>query len=225
LSDLRTTVSDQELLRQATDYLTALAFDRELPNVAHDHTDWLVAVKEASAIHGLGAYLGLRVEAGEIAPPEPVREWLAGQVERNRERLTRMRAELLETLAVLDERGFPAMPIKGGALLLDSVEAVLWRSFADLDLLVPGVDERLQDLNLALAHAGFCLDGVSWKHRRYTSCAPGPSLVIGDGEHPDNPRDIEVHEAVVEMFRGFDWDLTPYLLADTSERDGWSVPS
>jgi hypothetical protein len=49
--------------------------------------------------------------------------------------------------------------------------------------------------------------------------------VIGDGEHPDNPRDVEVHDAVVEMFRGFAWDLTPYLLADRIERDGRRVPS
>jgi hypothetical protein len=49
--------------------------------------------------------------------------------------------------------------------------------------------------------------------------------VIGDGEHPDNPRDVEVHSAIVEMFRGFAWDLTPHVLADTSTRDGRPVPS
>jgi hypothetical protein len=136
-----------------------------------------------------------------------------------------MRAELLETLAALDERGFRAMPVKGGALLLESVESVLWRAFSDLDVLTPEIGGRMQDLDLALAHAGYCLDGVSWKHRQYTACAPGPPLVIGDGEHPDNPRDIEVHVAVIEMFRGLDWDLTPYLLAEPATRDGWPVPS
>ncbi len=225
MNDPRATTSDPELLRNATEYVTALAFDRELPTVAVDEDGWFAAVKEASAIHGLGSYLGLRVETGKIAPPEPVAGWLVGQVERNRERLTLMRAELLETLAALDERGYTAMPIKGGALLLESVEAVLWRSFADLDVLVPGSGERTQDLNLALAHAGYCLDGVSWKHRRYTACAPGPPLVIGDGEHPDNPRDVEVHEEIVEMFRGFRWDLTSYLLAETSELASRQVPS
>ena len=210
---------------QATEYLTALAFDRALPDAVIDHPDWFAAAKEASAIHGLGSYLGLRVESGEITLPDPLSSWLVEQVVRNRERLTRMRSELLETLAALEGRGFRAMPIKGGALLLESVDAVLWRPFADLDVLVPNAGGRIQDLNLALAHAGYCLDGVSWKHRQYTACAPGPPLVTGDGEHPDNPRDIEVHDAVVEMFRGFDWDLTPYLLADAIERDGWSVPS
>jgi hypothetical protein len=217
--------TDQHLLRQATEYVTALAFGAPLPDVALDRPDWLAAVKVASAIHGIGPLLGLRVETGEIAVADPIGGWLVGQVGRNRERLTQMRADLLETLAALDERGFRAMPLKGGALLLESVEAVVWRAFSDLDLLVPEAGGRMQDLDLALAHAGYCLDGVSWKHRQYTACAPGPPLVIGDGEHPDNPRDVEVHTAVVEMFRGLAWDLTPNLLAETTTRDGWTVPS
>ena len=225
MNDPRTSESDRALLQQATEYVTTLAFGRPLPDNAVDRSDWFAAFKVASAIHGLGAYLGMRVQAEEIAPPEPIGDWLVGQVERNRERLTRMRAELLLTLAALDERGFRALPVKGGALLLESVEAVVWRSFADLDVLVPGAGERLQELNLALAHAGYCLNSVSWKHRRYTACTPGPPLVIGDGEHPDHPRDVEVHEAVVEMFRGFRWDLTPHLLAAPDERAGWPAPS
>lgn len=208
-----------------TEYVTALMFDHALPDVSVERTEEFAAFKVASAIHGVGPYLGLRVLSGEVAPPEPIAGWLAGQVERNRERLSRMRTELLATLAALDERGFQAMPIKGGALLLESVESVNWRTFADLDLLVVGASERLQDLDLSLAHAGYCFDGASWKHRSYTACAPGPPLVIGDGEHPDNPRDIEVHESVIEMFRGFTWDLTSQLQADTSEIAGWPVPS
>ena|GEM_PF-5921629 len=224
MSDPRLQIVDHVLLRQATDYLTALAFDRTLPQAGSDHPEWLAAIKDASGIHGLGAYLGLRVIAGEIDVPEPIANWLTGQVERNRERLTRLRTEMLATLAALNERGFAAMPVKGGALLLDSVESVLWRSYADIDLLVPGGNERELDLHLALAHAGYCLAGESWKHRHYRACAPGPPLVIGDGEHPDNPRDVEVHEAVIEMFRGFAWNLTPQLLADPVERAGWPAP-
>jgi hypothetical protein len=225
VTDPRLQIADRALLRTATAYLTALTFDHPLPEPATEHPEWFATVRAASGIHGLGPFLGLRVMGGEITVPEPVGPWLVGQVERNRERLTRLRSELLTTLAALDERGFDALPIKGGALLLESVESVLWRSFADLDLLVPGGSERELDLHLALAHAGYCLAGQSWKHRQYTACAPGPPLVIGNGEHPDNPRDVEVHDGVVEMFRGFAWDLTPYLLADLTERNGHRVPS
>lgn len=213
------------MLRQATDYVTALAFDRPAPDARDECPGTFSAFKEASAIHGLGPLLGLRVLAGEIDPPEPVAAWLVEQAQRNRERLTRMRAELLATLAALDERGFQVMPIKGGALLLESVESVVWRAFSDLDVLVPAANERSQDLDLALAHAGYCFHSASWKHRGYVACAPGPPLVIGDGEHPDNPRDVEVHESVVEMFRGFKWDLTPRLLAGAFTTAGWPVPS
>jgi hypothetical protein len=225
LSDPRLIGTDPLLLRDAMDYVAALALDRQVEVPIAEQPGWFEAVKVASAIHGVGPLLGLRVEAGEIAPPEPVAVWLVGQVRRNRLRLERMRSELLETLAALAERGFSAIPLKGGALLLDSVERVIWRTFADLDLLVPDGAERRQDLDLALAHAGYCLGSVSWKHRSYSSCAPGPPLVIGDGEHPDNPRDIEIHTEVVEMFRGFRWNLTPFLLREPAEQAGWRVPS
>jgi hypothetical protein len=36
-------------------------------------------------------------------------------------------------------------------------------------------------------------------------------LILNDGEHPENPIDVEVHDRVVEMFRGFQWDLSPIL--------------
>ncbi|HEX5164579.1 MAG TPA: nucleotidyltransferase family protein [Thermomicrobiales bacterium] len=219
------TRTDPALLRAATEYVTALALDGPHDGAWIDQPRGFEALKEASSIHGVGPLLGLRVEAGEIAPPDPLASWLVEQVSRNRTRLTRMRAELLETLAALAERGFVAMPLKGGALLLESVERVVWRTFADLDLLVLDTADRRQDLDLALAHAGYCLGGVSWKHRSYSACAPGPPLVIGDGEHPDNPRDVEVHAAVVEMFRGFRWDLTPLLLREPGERAGRQVPS
>jgi hypothetical protein len=225
VSDPRLIRTDPELLREATDYVTALAFDQQPEGPASEQIGWFDSVKVASAIHGLGPLLGLRVEAGETAPPESFAGWLVEQVSRNRLRLERMRAELLETLAALAERGFSVMPLKGGALLLDSVESVAWRTFADLDLLVPDGRDRRQDLDLALAHAGYCLDSVSWKHRSYSTCAPGPPLVIGDGEHPNNPRDVEIHMDVVEMFRGFRWDLTPYLLRGSGEQAGWQVPS
>lgn len=209
------------LLRPATAYLTALAFDQPVPDVPHTDDDWLAACREVAGIHGIGPFLGLRVLAGEIVVPEPLAGWLAGQVQRNRERLTRLRSDLTETLAALRAAGIVTAPLKGAAMLLDGVEPVVWRSMGDLDLLVLGASER--SLDLALAHAGYCLQSASWKHRRYGACAPGPPFVLNDGEHPDNPRDVEVHEAVVEMFRGFRWDLTSFLVAGRSPENGLIV--
>ena len=78
--DLRRVTTDRQLLMHATDYLTALMFDRPVPAAPVDDAAWTAGFKEASAIHGAGAFLGSRVVAEEIAPPEPLATWLAGQV-------------------------------------------------------------------------------------------------------------------------------------------------
>jgi hypothetical protein len=211
------------LLPAATAYVTALAFDHPILEAPIADPDWFAAFREASGIHGLGPYLGLRVVAGEIAPPEPMRAWLIGQVERNRTRLNRMRDELDTTLAALRRAGIDAMPIKGAAMLLSGADDLVWRSTGDLDLLVRGVSNR--ELDLAVAHAGYCLAAASWKHRHYGPCAPRPPLVLNDGEHPNNPRDLEIHAAVAEMFRGFRWDLTRLLLDGADRCDDVAVPN
>jgi hypothetical protein len=211
------------LLPAATDYVLGLAFGRPVPDPASIDDDWLAAFREASGIHGLGPYLGLRVTAGEIAPPAPISTWLVEQVERNRARLRRMRAELDVTLDSLRRSGIEAIPLKGAAMLACDVDGLVWRSIGDLDLLVRDVHER--ELDLAVAHAGYCLAAASWKHRRYAPCASGAPLVLNDGEHPDNPRDLEVHADVVEMFRGFRWDLTPWLAGALAEGGGYQVPN
>lgn len=216
---------DPVLLRAASDYLMAITFDRPRPIAGPDDTAWLAAFREASGIHGLGPFLGLRIERGELDLPAPLDSWLRQQTQNNRIRQQRMHAELLTALEVLADAGFHPMPLKGAALLLAQPDGIPWRAMSDLDLLVSY--ENVRALDLALAHAGYCLHSTSWKHRRYTTCAPGPPLIFNDGEHPDNPRDLEIHASLVEMFRGFRWDLTPLLLADAaaSPLPDVSVPS
>jgi hypothetical protein len=102
-------------------------------------------------------------------------------------------------------------------LAVDDVDALAWRTIGDHDLLL--IESDTGALDLAMARSGYCLQNVVWKHRRYGSCAPGPPLIVGDGEHPDNPRDVEVHPAVVEKFRGIAWDITAFMLSDLTPLD------
>ena len=65
MSDPRLIRTDPTLLREATDYVTTLAFDRHLKWPTAERSGWFEAIKVASAIHGVGPLLGLKIEAGE----------------------------------------------------------------------------------------------------------------------------------------------------------------
>ncbi|MDQ4044086.1 MAG: nucleotidyltransferase family protein [Chloroflexota bacterium] len=211
-----------ETLRDATSYVTALSRSGTAASCPLD-AEQLTAFKDACGIQGLGPYLGWRLEHGELDVPETIGCWVREQLARNRARLQRMRSELILLIETCDNVGISTIPLKGAAMLLDCPDAIGWRTMADLDLLIPGSSPH--DVDRALAGVGYRLADASWKHRRYTARPLGLSLVVGDGEHPDNPRDVEVHDAVVEMFRGFRWDLTGAINDRVENREGVARPN
>lgn len=204
----------------ATAELQNLVFSRATtsPLDAGEH-----AFLYAAGVHGLMPLLGQRVQRGELSLSPDIDAWLVEQAQRNHARLTRMRSELLVTLDAFRQYGVELVPLKGSAMLLDSPDAVAWRPMADLDVLVRHPDQ--QQVDLAFARAGYCFHSHSWKHRVYGPCDAGPPTLHLDGEHPDNPRDVECHDAVVEMFRGFRWDITPWIVNNLRHVGGVRVPN
>jgi hypothetical protein len=202
-----------------------LTFNRPL---AHDLTiddPYRLAFRQASSIHRVGPLLGLRVECGRLRIDPELDEWLLEQARRNRARLSIMQREMETTFAALRSECIESMPLKGAAMLLraDTPEELAWRPAADIDLLVTSISDRA--LDLSLADAGYCLRAASWKHRTYGPCRPAPPTEFADGEHPDIPFEVETHAAVVEMFRGFRWDLTPYLLSESLVAGNTRLPN
>ncbi|CAN5600447.1 hypothetical protein BH24CHL1_BH24CHL1_03940 [soil metagenome] len=210
---------DREVLRAATSQLALLTFGGRCRMSNLDpHVTRL-----ACGIHGIAPFFGTQVRSGTVSFGDELDAWFVGQSEHNRRRLTLMRDELYVTLDAFKRAGIEIIPLKGSAMILDDLDTIAWRPMADLDVLVSDPDKRQVDL--AFAHAGYCLHGQSWKHRQYGPCDAGDRPLFTDSEHPGNPRNIESHPAVAEMFRGFRWDITPWIMNNLHQVDGVSIPT
>ncbi|MFQ5614286.1 MAG: nucleotidyltransferase family protein [Anaerolineae bacterium] len=168
--------------------------------------------RTASQVHGVGPLLHRRLERAAWLDPA-LRTWLADQYALNSRRIAKMQVELKEILALFREHRLPAMPLKGSILAATYYEDPGLRPMADLDLLVrPGDFERAAGL---LAHLGYAQDVVHWKHIEFIK-PDNRRVVSREGEHPDNPRGLEVHLYCRETFGGPTVDLTGTMWAGAS---------
>jgi hypothetical protein len=211
------------LFRQATKDAEDLVFRGVPVDLSlHSGPEYGVALRQLIVVHGVSPLLGLRVEAGESIGDAAFSAWLSKELGYNRERLGRIKGMLDELLPQFARRGIEVVPPKGCALLLDGVEQLAWRTIGDIDLLVGSAPSR--ELDLAVAHAGYCLTRTSWKHREYGLCTPPPwSPNVLDGSR-DFPIMLELHPRVGEYFRGSRWDITAQIRAGLVTRNGVTTP-
>lgn len=159
----------------------------------------LPALAEA---HGLGALLAGRL--APLAPGESARA-LGDLAERTLARGRRLADEVALIAAAFDAAGLRYAWLKGAHLAPLLYDPPAARPMADLDLwLHPGDASAAESLLMKL---GYAPAGRSWKHRRYLR-PDNRRVVDWRGEHPDNPRPVELHEALVESFRGIRLDLS-----------------
>ncbi len=217
------TVDDHHLseISVTTDVIRSLVFDgadsvSDTDQIQLDYFAW------TASMHGVGPLLGRRVQRGDLTINTAIDSWLTEQAQFNVARIEKLKRELACVLDAAEFSGIEVIPVKGAALLLDQTKDVAWRPFADLDLLTR--EDETRKIDLSLAHAGYCLKEISWKHRVYGPCDGGEPVIHPYGEHPDNPRGVEIHQAVVEMFRGFRWDLTPWIINNLTNSQGGLIP-
>lgn len=185
----------------------------------------------SAAIHGVGPLLALRIRDHGLELSPGLTAWAAEQLAFNRQRRELLRTHLAQVLTSFQVAGIEIVPLKGAALLLRDEDGEAWRPMADLDILVTVPPQRAVDL--ALAHAGFCLStgyntgwsGLAWKHLEYQLCDHVWPHVDVIGEHPEHPRKLEAHFAVRELYRGLDWDLTDIVLGDLVHAGDTLIPS
>ncbi len=174
-----------------------------------------VAFRTVVTMHGLAPHLARSLPGSGLggAVPAPTLAWLVEQAGRNADRIARMQAELAAILGAAQAVGVEVMPLKGAILTTMPGADPGRRPMADLDLLVRPEDR---------ARFGEILVGLDYRHipdghRRPTHdvfIAPGGEhLVDPEGEHPDNPRRVEVHVEVKRHLWGWadDDDLTAAL--------------
>ena len=126
-----------------------------------------------------------------------------------------MHEELAAILAAAAAAGIEVMPLKGAILTTLPGTDPARRPMADLDLLVhPGDREPLAAVLTGLGYRREHDDAPHPTHDVFLD--PGGGRVAAhDGEHPDNPRRVEVHVEVKRHLWGWatDDDLTDDALA------------
>ena len=181
-------------------------------------TDWEVA-RWVTQVHGIAPLLHAQSAtwpgAASLAPQ--LRAYLAGQHQRSAARVGLLLAELAEILAAFEADGLPVVPLKGSLLATRYYAAPGLRPMNDLDLLVRREDE---------AHAVALLGqlryeqvGRSWKHLMLARPEASGAVVDYDGEHPANPRSLDLHTQLAEGFWGIRYDLSEQVWAGA--RPGW----
>lgn len=164
--------------------------------------------------HGLAALVtaGLADEAppGQAAA---LRDLLGRTVARGR----RLAADRRRLRLALDVAGIEFSWLKGAWLAERGL--VAWdRPAADIDLQV--APASIPAAAAVLATLGYAETASTARHRRFLRL-DNRRVVEHRGEHPDNPRPVEIHPIVGESFRGLRLDLTGapsrrHLLEDAS---------
>lgn len=172
--------------------------------------EWARA-RAAALVHGVAPLLAERLAGTPAwAALDPgLRGYCAAQLDLNRRRVALLLADLAEILAAARGAGVDVLPLKGAALLAAYYADPAVRPMADLDLLARPADEPR--LAAALAAIGYRLLEDKPRHRSYHRGAW--RIASYDGEHPDNPRCVELHSAVEERTRQIRYDITPALWA------------
>ena len=172
-----------------------------------DDTAWDDA-RWAIQVHGIGPLLhhalAGRPDAAALHPR--LRGYLADQHRLSGERVALLLGELAELLRACCAAGIPVLPLKGALLATHYYPAPGLRPMNDLDLLARPEDEpRLLGV---LEQLGYQLIARSWKHVMLARPDGRGPVVSWQGEHPANPRSLDLHLRLGEQFWGLHYDLT-----------------
>ena len=179
---------------------------------AWDDSAW-EAARWAIQVHGIGPLLHhtLARQPGAEALQPRLRGYLAEQYRLSGERVALLLGELAELLYACRKAGIDVLPLKGALLAAGYYAEPGLRPMNDLDLLARPEDEpRLVGL---LARLGYQPVARSWKHLILAREAGRGPIVSWEGEHPANPRSLDLHIRLGEQFWGLHYDLTPLAWA------------
>jgi hypothetical protein len=170
--------------------------------------------RTVAQVHGAAPLLWLRAREVPAWATSPLGIWLADQHLWNGRRIERLHGELGEILRLFWDEGVPLLPLKGAVLGPLYYEDAAARPMADLDVLLR--DEHREAGAALLARLGYAKTFSGWKHARFAR--PGSEGIADPTrEHPDNPRQLEVHPRCRERLRDEVIDLTD-LMWDTARR-------
>jgi hypothetical protein len=170
-----------------------------------ERVDLWLALPVLAEGHGVAALVAAPL-AG--LPPAPAAGALADAAARTAARGRRLWDDRSAIARALEDAAIPFAWLKGAWLADHLYQPPEARPAADLDLLVPGA--ALARSDGALRGLGYELAERTWRHRTYLR-PENRRVVDARGEHPENPRPVELHLRLVESFRGLSLDLTEGL--------------
>jgi len=180
-----------------------------------DAEDW-EAARWAVQVHGVGPLLDRAAERwpdAEALHPT-LRGYLAEQRRLSGERVALLLRDLAEILRACEQEQIAVVPLKGSLLATLYYAEPGLRPMNDLDLLVRPADE--QRMLRLLARLRYQLIARSQKHLMLARPEAHGSVVSYTGEHPDNPRSLDLHTRLAEYFWGIRYDLTDEGWADSA---------
>ena len=189
-------------------WLTEPAHRPIAPQVASwDAADWETA-RWAIQVHGIAPLLDRAAsgwpDAGALHPA--LRAYLAEQRRLSGERVALLLRDLAEILRACERERIAAVPLKGSLLAPLYYGQPGLRPMNDLDLLVRPADEG----RVLRMLAGLRYQPIARSQKHLMLARPeayGP-LVSSIGEHPGNPRSLDLHTQLAEHFLGLHYDLT-----------------
>jgi hypothetical protein len=164
------------------------------------------ALRWALQVHGVAPLLHeVLATAGQstLLPPA-LRAYLAEQHALSSHKMRAMQQELGELIAAFAAAGLPLMPLKGAVLARDFYPQPGLRPSADIDLLVcdePAAVALMRGLR-------YDLTGRSARHASLARPEQRGPVVSYEGEHPDNPREVELHTRIGLRFWSLMIDIT-----------------
>jgi putative nucleotidyltransferase-like protein len=180
-----------------------------------DDTDW-EAARWAVQVHGIGPLLDCAAEHwpdADVLHPTLL-SYLAEQRRLSGERLALLLQDLAEILRACEQEQIAVVPLKGSLLATLYYAEPGLRPMNDLDLLVRPADE--QRMLRLLARLRYQPIARSQKHLLLARPESHGSVVSYIGEHPDNPRSLDLHTRLAEYFWGIHYDLTEEAWADSA---------
>lgn len=185
--------------------LAGAPLDLRAQTAGWDAGGW-AALRWAIQVHGAAPLLHRALAPAAAALPPGLRAYLAEQHQLSGQRVALLLGELGALLDACRAAEVEVLALKGSLLATGYYAEPGLRPMSDLDLLVRPADEAR--LLAVLAGLGYQPRERHWKHLTLALPAGSGPVVYWHGDHPDNPRSLDLHTRLHERFLSLAYDLT-----------------
>lgn len=162
----------------------------------------------ACRVHGVAGHLLSLADVESL--PAAARGVVRAEADRIAQSAERMSNDIGALGMAASAAGLPFVPLKGAYLRSERYPSGALRPSADIDLLIE--DENLPAWRRVLRALGYTVEYTM--HRHLIFVRPGSAPVAVDGDHPDHPRPVEVHDRIADRVFGQQIDATDVYRAD-----------